>query len=104
MGEILTINYSIKNITDKAAELFDFPAYPFYVQVEGNKKLKNAIMKHDMAFYEEALKQINAISDEDGSTKVFERAKLQRIVFGEAGITSEDLVWMCERMDDMYYR
>ena len=93
---------SVKAIIKKAAELFEFPAFQLYLTVQGNSKLKNALLKYDVSFYEDAIKRINALSSE--STKVFERAKLQRLVFGESGISSGDVRKMCEKMDDMYYR
>jgi len=102
MRDIFDTDKNLQAITDKAAELFEFPAYRFYIMVDGDKKLRAAILKHDVSFYEDAIKHLNNLTDE--GTKMFERAKYQKIVFGDSGIPSDEVRRMCEKMDDMYYR
>jgi len=104
MRDIFDFDFTDKEkaIIDKAVDLFDFPKFQFYLKVEGNSNLKNAILKHDALFYDDAIAKINSISSE--STKIFERAKFQGIVFGESGISSDEVRDMCAGMDDNYYR
>jgi len=91
----------VKLIIRKVAELFDFPVLQFETEVQGNSKLKDAILKHDISFYEDAIQKITVLCEE---TRFFEQAKLQRIVFGGSDISSDEIGDMCERMNDMYYR
>ena len=102
-GDIFATDKELETVVNKVAELFNYPAFQFYISVKGNEKLRNAILKHDISFYEDAISRIRDISDE--GTKVFERAKLKWKVFDdESGISSEDLQRMQESMDDRYYR
>ena len=91
----------VKEITEKVAELFGFPAFQFHIIIQGNVKFKNAILKHDLSFYENAINKLNSIPCK--RTKLFERAEFQRIVFGESGISSDEVRAICEQMDDMYF-
>jgi hypothetical protein len=85
-----------KAIIYKCAELFKFPAHQFYLSAQGDSKLKEAILEHDISFYEDAVNRINAMSNE--LDKMCERAKLQKIL----GKSSEELQRLSEHMTDMY--
>ena len=99
---MLKTEKDLQVLSDKVAELFEFPAFQFYITMESNEKLRNAIQKRGISFYEDAIKRLNALSSEE--SKRYELAKLQRVVFGESGISSDEVQKLCERMDDMYYR
>jgi hypothetical protein len=88
----------VKAIIDKVAELLDFPAFQFAMRAHSDKDMVNAILQHDISFYEDAIKRLNALPDD--LSKMCERAKLQRIL----GKSQEEVFDMCERMKDMYYR
>ena len=103
-NDIFAFDFSdeLKIKADKAAELFEFPAFQFYTSLEGDKRIQAALLEHDVAFYEEAIEKIATITSQ--RAKMFERAKFQKIVFGDAGISSGDVCKMCEQMNDRYYR
>jgi len=87
----------LNKIVKAAAELFDFRLAQFSVIVQGNEKLKEALMKYDFAYYQTNIVRLNQL---EGSTKRFERAKLYSIL----GLTQEELWSMCDKMEDMYNR
>jgi hypothetical protein len=99
MNDIFEIDNTddAKVIIYKCAELFGFPAYQFYLSAQSDNGMKQAILKHDISYYEDAIKRINALSDSD---RMLERAKLQKLL----GKSSEELQRLCEHMADMYYK
>ena len=80
------------------AEIFKFPFIQFCSFVASKNSLKESIMANDISYYNEILQRLNALPDK---TRIFEKAKLQRAILS---MHQGDVVAMCEKIDDMYYR
>ena len=88
----------LETITKLVAEIFDFPLGQFLVVVMGDNKLKEAIMRFDISYYQDIIARMKTLSE---SSKRFEKGKLYRVILNK---NQEELQMMCEHMDDMYYR
>ena len=94
---IFDFDADLEKITKLVAELFDFRWIQFHVCVESNKKLKDAIMRYNISFYQDNIERLNKLPD---SRKFFEKAKLYKVL----NLTQEELTILVEKMDNMYYK